>query len=57
MAEYVSARWLGEFLELPPRAIHELARGGKFRAYRLGHKTVRFKLSEVLVALDEAATR
>jgi excisionase family DNA binding protein len=56
MAEYVSADWLADYLQLKsPRAVHELARAGKFRAYRLGRRTVRFRLDEVKAALEASA--
>jgi hypothetical protein len=50
--EYASARWLGEFLDLEPRTIGQMSRRGLFPSYRLTPKVVRYKVSEVVEALQ-----
>lgn len=51
--EFASAGWLAAYLDLNPRTISALSRRGLFKTYRLGsHKTARYKVSEVLAALQ-----
>jgi excisionase family DNA binding protein len=48
----VTARSIAEATSLEPETILQLARENRIPAYRLGRKIVRFRLSEVLGALE-----
>ena len=43
---------IGEFLDIPPRTVLELARNGTIPRVKLTGKVIRFKLSAVVAALD-----
>ena len=48
----VDANKVGEFLDVPPRTVLELARAGTIPRVKLTGKVIRFKLSAVVAALD-----
>ena len=52
LGEYASAKRIAVKLEITPRTIHEMHHRGLFPSYRLGHKVVRYKVSEVMAALE-----
>ncbi len=52
----LTAREIAAAVRLEPQAVLLLARKGVLPSIRLGYKTVRFRMSEVLAALDKART-
>ena len=45
---------LGDYLRVTPDTIREWVRKGRIPCYRIGRKTIRFDLDEVVAALREA---
>ncbi|ASL16282.1 hypothetical protein MYCOZU2_03909 [Mycobacterium intracellulare subsp. chimaera] len=53
--EFASAKWLGNQFDIEPRTVRDLSRRGLFPAYRLSHKVIRYRVSEVRAALEAGA--
>lgn len=52
--ELLTAEEVGERVRVSPDTVKEWARAGRVPCYRLGRKTIRFDLAEVIAALRDA---
>ena len=50
--EYASAKWIGDYLGISHRTVADLSRRGLFPRYRLTNKVVRYRVTEVLAAME-----
>ncbi len=55
-SELLTVEQLAERLQVTPRTARELYRRGRIPGLKLGHRTLRFNLADVIEALNERRT-